>query len=545
MKFFLSQIVILIFVFTSGKASAQQWNWVSASGSSQYENAKGLTHDANHNTYVVGTFEGSIFSGSNIIYSHGGVDIFIAKYDNVGNLIWARSGGGVGNDGDYNMSVTFDELDNIHVACRTTGDVIFEQDTLIGDFDNMTLLKYQSNGNLVYARVYGGFSYDAASDMDIDIQGNIYVTGGFHSTLDFGSVILTGLNHGDIYLAKFDAQGNIIWARQAGGISYDNSGGVAADTFGNVYITGYFSGSAMFDAIPLNSSSGTAAFIAKYDSSGNIKWVKNLNGVGLYESGDRIDVDETGKIYALGKFTNSVVIGSNTYISHGMTDMYLTKLDQNGNFIWVKTFGGSGEDSGYDIKVVGQGNHFLTGSFSDTSYFDTNTLISNGDADIFVLLLDDNGNVQWSKQSGGAGDDIGWGIDADGTNECFVSGSFSNTVTFDTFSKSSIGNTDLFVGRIIVNSNGINSVSNNYAFNVFPNPVKSNGKITLHSNQYKLDGIFYIYDAIGKMVLSESLNSGLVDQIIKLPADMTPGIYFIHIFNKNGINSIIKIFVAE
>ncbi len=545
MKVFLSQITILILLFSTEKTYSQNWNWLLTGGSSQSEMAKCLTYDSNHNLCVVGTFTDSVFSGPNILYSHGGVDIFIAKLDSSGNLLWSRSGGGLGNDGDYNMGVAFDNSENIHIACRTTGDVIFEQDTLLGDFDNMTLLKYDSNGNLIFDRLYGGFSYDAASDIDIDSQGNIYVTGGFHTTLNFGSVILSGLGYGDIYLAKFDSQGSIIWARQAGGTSYDNSGGVAADKFGNVFITGYYSGNSMFDSIFVTSDGSAEAFIAKYDSSGIIQWVKTINGVGTFESGNRIDDDEFGNIYAVCQFQDTVTVGSNILVSHGMNDICFAKLDPNGNYIWLKHFGGTGDDFGYDIRVVGQGDHFLTGSFSGTCYFDSDTLISNGGSDIFVLLLNSNGNIQWSKQTGGTGDDIGWGIDAENTNRCFVSGSFSNSVSFDSISCLSIGNTDLFVGEINGTSTGVTSLNISSGFNVYPNPIRAGGSITIYSKQNKLEGTCYIYDAIGNLVISKEIEIFDTHKIIKLPSNLTVGIYYIRLFIANENNTGTRFLVVE
>jgi hypothetical protein len=545
MKTLIRNFLILIFLLSTKIIYCQKWNWVSIGGSVQSEIAKCLTYDTNHNLYVVGTFGDSVFSGSNKLYSHGGVDIFIAKYDSAGNLLWSRSGGGPGNDGDFNMGVAFDNSDNIHIACRSTGNITFEQTTLVGDYDNMTLLKYDSNGNLIYARIYGGNSYDAASDIDIDSQGNVYVTGGFHTTLNFGSVVLSGLGHGDIYLAKFNPQGTIIWARQAGGVSYDNSGGVAADEFGNVYITGYYTGNGMFGTVPVTSDGTADGFIAKYDSSGAIQWVKTMNGTGTFESGNRIDVDAFGNIYQVCQFADSVTIGSNTFVSHGMYDICLSKLDSNGNFIWLKNYGGTGDDFGFDIRVVENGDHFLTGSFSDTCYFDSDTLVSNGGSDIFVLLVNSNGNIQWSKQTGGPGDEIGWGIDAENINECFVSGSFSNSVAFDTISCNSTGSTDLFVGKLKVVSTGIASLNANGGFDVYPNPVRAGGTITIYSEQNKLVGNCNIYDATGNLVHSKELEIVDPHQKITLPSILPAGIYFIQLLIDNGINLSARFLVVE
>ena len=144
--------------------------------------------------------------------------------------------------------------------------------------------------DFVWAKRAGGTEPDAASRIAVDANGNSYVTGIFRGTASFGTTELTSSGSTDIFIAKYDATGNVLWAKQAGGKDIDAGKNIEVDGNGNSYITGEFLGTATFDNITINSSGNYDAFIAKYDPSGNLLWVKKSGGAGL-EVGRGIAVD--------------------------------------------------------------------------------------------------------------------------------------------------------------------------------------------------------------------------------------------------------------
>src|SRR5688500_14912235 len=212
--------------------------------------------------------------------------------------------------------------------------------------------------DFAWAKQPGGPEGDAGSRVAVDASGNSYVTGIFRGVASFGSIDLTSSGVADIFIAKYDASGNMLWAKQAGGKDIDASKNIAVDSGGNSYITGEFLGSATFGGITLTSNGNYDAFIAKYDASGNVLWAKQSGGTGL-EVGRGIAVDGNGNSYMTGYFNGSAIFDSATLTSAGSYDVFIAKYDATGNFQWAERAGSSGEDFGRNVATDGSGNSFI------------------------------------------------------------------------------------------------------------------------------------------------------------------------------------------
>ena len=243
-------LLILINFIISDQCYSQNWSWIGTDGHSDNESVKYVSVDSSGNSYIIGVFSQPMFYPPNRITSRGGDDFFIASYDPNGNLKWAKSGGGVADDGWSMYSIT-DSLGNTTVALSSIGQVQYDSVTLYNQQYDINLLKYDSTGNLLFAKSYGGASTDIASGGALDSLGNFYLTGFYMNTIVFGSTILVSNGQTDFYLAKFDNTGNVIWAKNGGGISYDGGTGIAIDKYNHVYVTGYFSDVADFIAATL------------------------------------------------------------------------------------------------------------------------------------------------------------------------------------------------------------------------------------------------------------------------------------------------------
>ncbi|MCB5245750.1 MAG: SBBP repeat-containing protein, partial [Candidatus Cloacimonetes bacterium] len=172
----------------------------------------------------------------------------------------------------------------------------------------------------------GGIGNDYGRSITIDSSGNSYITGYFYGTASFGSTTLTTTGSGavDIFVAKLDSSGNWLWAKQAGGNNWDVGFGIATDSSGNSYVTGFFAESASFGSTTLTSSGGEDIFVAKLDSSGNWLWAKQAGGTGL-DIGYGIATDSSGNSYVTGFFAESASFGSTTLTSSGGEDIFVAK----------------------------------------------------------------------------------------------------------------------------------------------------------------------------------------------------------------------------
>ncbi len=300
----------------------------------------------------------------------------------------------------------------------------------------------------LWATKAGGTTYDEGYGIAVDTSGNSYVTGFFEGTATFGSITLTSSGYSrDIFIAKLDSSGNWLWARKAGGTYWDYGYGIAVDVSGNNYVMGCFKNMATFGSATLTSYGDWDIFIAKLDSNGNWLWVTKAGGTGD-DWGYGIAVDSSGNNYVTGWFGGSATFGSTILTSNGGADIFVAKLDSSGNWLWSKNAGGIDCDEGQSIAVDANGNSYVTGYFSDSATFGSTTLTSSGGNDIFIAKLDSSGNWLWAKKAGGTSGDYVNGIAVDASGNSYVTGYFNTSATFGSATLASSGSYDIFVAKL-------------------------------------------------------------------------------------------------
>lgn len=286
----------------------------------------------------------------------------------------------------------------------------------------------------------GSSSLDYGSAVAADRAGNSYVTGVFKGTVDFdpsASVVsLISAQNGSMFIAKYDPAGRLVWAKIAGNPSNAFSTieprGIAIDNGGNVYTTGTFQGTEDFDpsaaTFSLAASDGASAFVSKLDANGNLAWAKKLGGG---SHGNGIALDTLGNVYTVGDFTGGDFDpGAGTFNMSGGSagDVFVSKLDNTGGFVWAKQFVGSGAvDIGNDIAVDSSGNVYTTGRFfAANTDFDPGPgvfpLTPTGNYDGFISKLDATGAFVWAKKWGGAVTDEGNDLAVDSLGNVYLYG---------------------------------------------------------------------------------------------------------------------------
>jgi len=466
----LSLIIILALCSIALFAQNVDWLWVKQAGGTDYDFGHSIAVDANGNNYVTGSFSGSSTFGTTTLTSSGDKDIFVAKIDHNGNWLWANQAGGISYD--YGRGIAVDDNGNSYITGEFEESATFGTTTLTssGSYD-IFVAKLDSSGNWLWAKQAWGIGEDVGFSIAVDAKGNSYITGVFMESANFGTTTLTSSGDYDIFVAKLDINGNWLWAKQAGGTSDDYGYGIAVDANGNSYVTGYFYGSAIFGTTTLTSSGDKDIFVAKLDSNGNWLWVKQAGGT-IYDYGYEIAVDANGNSYVTGYFYGIATFGATTLTSSGYYDIFVAKMDSNGNWLWAKQAGGIGEDIGLNIAIDANGNSYVTGYFMISAIFGTTTLTSSGYYDIFVAKMDSSGNWLWAKQAGGTSNDIGIGIDVDDNGNSYITGGFIDIATFGTTTLTSSGYYDIFVAKLgeansislpdIISFSGIRSI--------YPNP---------------------------------------------------------------------------
>jgi hypothetical protein len=313
----------------------------------------------------------------------------------------------------------------------------------------------------------GATSNDQGKSIVTDQFGNVYITGEFRNTVDFdpGMSVFNLTSNGaqDIFIEKLDSLGNLIWAKNIGGTGGDQGNSITIDTAGNIFITGQFQHTVDFDPgagiSNLTSTGSTDIFVLKLDSSGNFIWAKGFGGTAT-DVGLSIATDLIGNVYTTGYFAGSADFkpgpGSSFLTSNGGYDVFVQKLNSNGNFMWAKGMGGSTFDYGRSISVDSIGNVYVMGDFRGTADFFSGSgavyLTSRGSSDVFIQKFNPSGIFVWVKQMGGVGTDVGQAITIDGFGNIYSTGYFDGTANFDpgagTASLTSNGSSDVFVQKL-------------------------------------------------------------------------------------------------
>ncbi len=301
--------------------------------------------------------------------------------------------------------------------------------------------------NYEWVKQIGGPNAEYANCIALDQAKNIYIAGYFLDTTDFdpgpnvSNLIAAGGR--DIFIAKYSANGSLLWVQKIGGTTNDEAKAITVDSENNIYITGYFEGTVDFNPHPfltssLTSNGGKDIFVCKFNSSGAFQWVRRFGGSGEDE-GKSITIDRKGNIISTGVFYQTVDFnpGPETFnlTSSGSADVYISKLDGEGNFIWAKKVGGTDAQVGNSVAVDTNKNIYIGGNFYETADFDPGTnsqnLTSKGWQDGFLLKLDSAGNYLWVKQIGGKSFDNVAKVSIDAFNNVFITGYISDSIDLD------------------------------------------------------------------------------------------------------------------
>ena len=301
---------------------------------------------------------------------------------------------------------------------------------------------------VVEAVAAGGPNYDSGYAIAVDGDGNVYVAGSFLETITFGSTTLQSADGEDIFVAKYNAQSEVLWAIRAGGDFADRASQILVDHAGNVFIAGSISSTASFGPQMFTSAGASDVFVAEINSSGDFKWVKTFGGNGTDGIYSIIE-DHEGNLVIAGSFETTISFGSTSFTSEGETDSYVAKLTPaSGEAIWATRFGGLTSSYSHALGAGSGGDLFVAGSFFGTASFGPHTFTAPQDVlNSFVLKLNAAGEVAWAKQIEGTGwnNTVGIAVGPDGN--CVATGYFSNTTTFGSVTANPVSLEDIFVAK--------------------------------------------------------------------------------------------------
>ncbi|NOQ75087.1 MAG: T9SS type A sorting domain-containing protein [Crocinitomix sp.] len=532
--------------------NAQNLEWAGNMGGASSDEAKSLTVDASGNTYTTGYFKDIAdldpAAATMNFTSNGEQDIYIQKLNADGELIWAKQMGGTGTD--EGKSIAVDNSGNVYTTGYFEGTVDFDPNagttdlTAIGGSD-IYIQKLNSDGDLLWVKQMGGGSLDGGNAIAVDGLGNVHTTGIFTGTIDFdpgaGSFDLGPTGFTDVFIQKLDTDGDFIWAVSMGSSSYDYGNAIFVDASSNVYSTGYFVGTVDFDPgagdLSLTSNGGNDIYVQKLDGDGILIWAKSFGGI-ENDIASGIAVDGSGNTLITGYYYGTVDFDPGAGITDltalGNTDVFVQKLDDSGDLVWVKNLGGANWEFSYDVTTDAAGNVYTVGSYDGDIDADpgagTVNLYPVGGYDNFIHKMNADGEYVWAVSVGGDLGDLIYSIHVDASANVYASGYFSGTAEFDPGAGSteltSTGTDlrDMFVLKMSQDIDDASVGSNDpVQFSFYPNPATT--ELTVVSEQ-KINSII-IYDLYGAIVQSENVTSFSI-------ANLAVGIYIITVKTDQG-----------
>lgn len=496
-KLLLSQVFIL---FLSLSSYSQTWEWTKQYGSTAPEFCTGITSDENNNYYTSGRPNGC---GN------------VTQYNSYGDTTWNATIGSELRD------ISYDHCGNLYVIGFQIGQLV--------------LSKIDTSGNTIWTVL--GNHYSIGHSLAADCN-SIFITGQFDDTLSFDDDTLISPGVRNCFVAKFDETGNCIWLKPGGTSATANS--LCTDLSGNIILTGLFKGMCNFNGTLLTSSGYSDIFVSKYDPNGNLIWVQKAGGQnpwGSYnrDNGCSVTTNSSDEIFVTGSCNDTAIFGTIILPDPNLKDdIFLAKYAPDGTLHWVKRFGESDDDEGRAIALDLAGNIYVGGSHMGPISFDSVNLPAYGDCDVFLTKFDPNGNAIFGISAGNFFmDDFVKDLLIDSNNDIVFTGFFHFDAYFGDDTLISEGSSDNYIAKL---SNPLASISEkdiSENVNIYPNP--SSGIFTIEINtKGKEETEIEVYSVTGQLIKTQIENSDKFQIDI---SEMNKGMYLLKVQNKNSITS--------
>jgi hypothetical protein len=398
---------------------------------------------------------GNISELSNIALAFSGPEtVFEENPQQDSTFIWAKQG--ISEDDSEGYAITSDNQGNVYITGRINSTVTFTDEIVIETYggNDIFLAKYSDDGTCIWAINAGGVSNDIGYGISCDNQGNIFLTGFISGEVTFnGDIQIFSNGSRDVFIAKYNLDGECLWAVNAGGFSFDEGYGINVDSQGFIYITGYFLYNAYFgDDIQIEGNNMNDIFLAKYDQTGDCIWATPITS-NYQNIGQDIDIDRNNNVYLTGSVQGDVLFNNDISFSTtaNSVDFFIAKYNNSGSCLWAKNYGGEDYDKAYSIEIDISNNIFLSGGISDNVVFnddETISINSYGGRDVFIAKFDQLGNCIWAKNIGSNATDNAYGLEVDLSGNSYIAGFFEDQAIYDGSRYiTSFGDRDAFVAK--------------------------------------------------------------------------------------------------
>ncbi|MBX2903739.1 MAG: T9SS type A sorting domain-containing protein [Chitinophagales bacterium] len=570
---------------------AQTIDWAAPIGGHYTDRALSVIIDAQGNKYIGGHFNDTVdFDlGAGPAFKDctpdalGRGNAFVLKLDATDNFVKVLT---FGNPLDPRYigvtSMKKDASGNLFLLGYFNTTVDFDPDTAVThevvpiSTSDIFLVKLDANENFLWAKNWADNFPEGSNNggdeegpaMTIDASGNVCIAGRYKETVDFdpdtSEYELTSMGQRG-YVLKFDNNGNFLWVKS---IDADTVGGalvfprsIASDASGNLYVSGDFIGAVDFDPDTVSAYTLTDSiqkgFLLKLSANGSFQWAKQMGGVGAsaistYNFVNAVAVDGASNVLVAGSFMGTVSMGSTTLISKGYSDIFISKLDASGNYLWAKSIGNTWDgERATRMTIDAANNVYIAGTYKGGIDFDPGAYVKNitsvGALDAFLLKLNTNGTFNWVKSFGGSDNTERIYSVAVKDNSIYTVGRFMTQINCDNdgsyyINASYIGSgTERFDGWVAKINQGVTGINENvseFYFTIYPNPTSNEFIVDLSaSNQTNIQAA--LFDINGRKIRAIALDTPITKVDV---SSLHKGLYFLQLQGNDNI-SMMKLLV--
>jgi hypothetical protein len=509
------------------------FEWAQSCGHPFYSETKSILEaDADGNIFMAGNFIETAEFGTDYITSAGGTDIFIAKYNKFGEVLWLLGDGG--EDYDYLHGIASDE------AGFYTGGSFYGTTSIGGQSftsagsQDLFIARYNQIGEIQWVQQFSSPKTDYLNAIDSDPFGNLFITGHYYDSIAIGGTTIYSVGGSDIFIAKFDITGKLIWVQQASGSSSDQSYSLSCDADGNLAFSGSFFEDITLGDVTLTTEDPTGVFMAKYNNDGELIFAQQVDGNGLIAK-SFVSFDSEGDIYFAGNFTNEVHFGPYTFIAGEFNiDVFITRYTADGTLLWADHGHGLGSDALIAIAPGPLNDLYISGHYLDTIHFSDLTLeytLCCGSAEIFLVRYTEDGIPSWGDQVSGERA-MAESMCKNSDDELFVSGLFLGELTLgEMIIESGTEYSNYLSGIATGTMTSTDEQTDNISFNLFPVPADNELNIQFEKNISSYT--YEIFDLTGRKMLQGSIAGEHGIDISGIPS----GQYLIRLYNaETGLN---------
>lgn len=473
-KIFHHSIPFFISLFFCMSLTAQTWELVQQFGNNGGESCQALVTDLQDNIYISGGFDANFELGNTELSPVGDIDIYLSKLGENGEVQWAVSGGSI--EDDEVSEIAIDSENNVYWTGMYWLDADFGDTTLSVESSSRAIfiIKYNTDGALLWAKSFDGTGLKQVSDIAIDDNNDMYLTGYFENTLTLDDWTLTAIGDTDMFVAKMTADGEMIWANRLGLEGETLGISLAVDSGKNVVIGGHYEGEIAFmeDTIQSNTPDFDV-FVCKFAANGEVLWGRKAGGVFPSENTE-IAVADTDNIYVTGTFLGVLKLTEEIELqtSGFNKNIYLLHYDQDGTPLWAKSIGGLEDEEVKDMvlqnQTIAMSGNFVGQMMVDDLSITHDATIFNG----FVAGFSLDGDAKWLEKMTASELLLGEEVFINRESQVLTAGIFTETATFSPGNYPSNGSFDVFLARLNQEITPVKNVKKNTPiFSIFPNPT--------------------------------------------------------------------------